>query len=731
MGADGNWKDAAHWSGGLPFRPSQVTINGTEQTPAIVSVDQGDVLVSHIAVAETDGSRASLTLNGPALTVIGTMDIGKYTGSSGQFIVNSGSVFAGTFFLSGGGGPGQAGKGLLEIRDGKIVTKDIELGASAGSTCILHVVGSKASAIVAEDGLHIGVYNYLTLEKHPRPSKVELIFDVDAEGVTPIFTWGKTEGRVYFPVPDDKGNGLGSCQLQINLLAPPPSGDLLLIGAANPCRGIFTGLPEGAKVQSTFDGTVYEWTLTYHGGSNKCAITLTNRRVRAADGTTVRYTSREQAKRFTFDRSIVESAYRQLYRQVDAEQTPVVGKVPAFPGAQGYGAFTTGGRGGKIIFVTNLNDSGPGSLREALETKGPRTVIFRVGGIIETKGLSIHEPYITIAGQTAPGDGICIKKTESDGSAFELDGTHDVIIRFLRIRAGNNTGAFRGESFRAYNSDNFILDHCSCSWGNPETLSASGTVDRYTVQWSIISEGNDQQRHAFASVIGGDRSSWHHNLFAHMESRVPRWGDITVQCDFRNNVMYDWGGYCAYGDVRSLNYVNNYLRSGPSTKQKYFISDPKTPLPAALYVSGNLIVGHPAISEDNWKGVNANRSLQSATPFAAPPIPLQSAEEAFASVLKNAGAILPKRDSVDARAVSDAQNGSGHIINSEKDVGGWPAYASGTPPLDSTHDGIPDDWKRAHGLPLDASNVANRITSDGYTELESYLNSLVPDNLMK
>ena len=447
---------------------------------------------------------------------------------------------------------------------------------------------------------------------------------------------------------------------------------------------------------------------------------LTDPHVRTADGRTVRYTAGEQAKQFAFDRKPVESAYKQLYRQIDAEQSPEVGNVRAFPGAEGHGAFAVGGRGGRILQVTNLNDSGPGSLREAIETKGPRTVVFRVGGIIETKGLSIHEPYITIAGQTAPGDGICIKKTESNGSAFELDGTHDVVIRFLRIRAGNNTGAFRGESFRAYNSDNFILDHCSCSWGNPETLSASGTVDRYTVQWSIISEGNNLQRHAFASVIGGDRSSWHHNLFVHMESRVPRWGDITVQCDFRNNVMYDWGGYCAYGDVRSLNYVKNYLRSGPSTVQKYYISDPKTPLPEALYVNGNFIAGHPDISNDNWKGVNASKSLQSTTPFAAPPIPLQSAEEALVSVLKNAGAILPKRDPVDARAISDTQQGSGHIINSEKDVGGWPVYASGALVLDSGHDGIADDWKRAHGLSLNTP-VANQITSDGYTELESYL----------
>src|SRR5206468_8793403 len=177
----------------------------------------------------------------------------------------------------------------------------------------------------------------------------------------------------------------------------------------------------------------------------------------------------QKAKAFRFDRAVVESAYREFYRQVDAQQTSIGGGPLAFPGAEGCGAYAKGGRGGQVLFVTSLSDSGPGSLREAIETKGPRTVIFRVGGLIETKGLVVREPYLTIAGQTAPGDGICIKKTESDGTALELSGTHDVVIRFLRVRAGNNTGQFRAESFRATDSDNFIVDHCSCSWGNPQT----------------------------------------------------------------------------------------------------------------------------------------------------------------------------------------------------------------------------------------------------------------------
>ena len=283
------------------------------------------------------------------------------------------------------------------------------------------------------------------------------------------------------------------------------------------------------------------------------------------------------------------------------------------------------------------------------------------------------------------------------------------------------------DALRVYDSDNFILDHCSCSWGNPETLSASGSVDRYTVQWCIAAEGNNQQDHAFATILGGNRSSWHHNLFAHMRSRVPRWGDITVQCDFRNNVIYDWGSTAGYGDLRTLNYVNNYLRTGASTTQRppYFIIDPKVVLPASIFINGNLMAGEAEVCRDNWKGVQAERWLQSPTSFPAPPVQTQSAEEAFELVLQKAGATLPKRDSVDARIIAQARQGTGKIINSEQEVGGWPIYASGEAPVCTAGDGIPDDWKRARGLPLRDPNAGNAINADGYTELEVYLNSLV------
>lgn len=252
-GGGGDWQDTAMWGGTLPSRTGEARINGTHEKPSPVKLAGADVLVNHLSVGDGGNSLASLVLDGPSLTVSGAIDVGKYNGSDGRFVLKSGHLFLGTIFVSGGGGPGMRGRGNVEIEGGSLVTKDIELGVSAGCSSTVRVVGTKASGIVAEDGLHIGVYNYLHL-----------------------------------------------------------------------------------------------------------------------------------------------------------------------------------------------------------------------GGVIETKGLVIREPYITIAGQTAPGDGICIKKTQSGGDALQLSGTHDVILRFLRVRAGNNTGQFRCDTFRVYDSDNFIVDHCRAVGATPK-----------------------------------------------------------------------------------------------------------------------------------------------------------------------------------------------------------------------------------------------------------------------
>jgi hypothetical protein len=278
-GGPGNWEDAAMWGGTLPSQRTEARVSGTKEKPSEVTLTRADVLVSHLSIAESSSNVASLVLDGPSLTVSGSFDVGKYNGSDGRLVVKSGQVFGNVIFLSGGGGPGGRGRGTVEIPRGSVVRKDIELGASAGCSSTLHIVGSKATGIVAEDGLHIGVYNYLDLEKEPLPSASELIFDLDAAGVTPIFTWGKTEGCVNFPVPDEKRNGVGTCRLRINLVAVPPSGDILLIGCEKPCHGGFTGLAEGGAVRANYDGKVYEWKLTYRGGPTGCDIMLTEPRV--------------------------------------------------------------------------------------------------------------------------------------------------------------------------------------------------------------------------------------------------------------------------------------------------------------------------------------------------------------------------------------------------------------------------------------------------------------------
>src|SRR5262245_3130430 len=265
-GGSGNWEDAPSWGGTLPSRTAQARINGAQDKPSQVILAHTNALVNQLSVADGGNSRAAMILDGTSLTVIASIDIGKYTGSEGRLMVKSGHLFAGLIFVAGGGGPDLRSHGTIEIQGGTVVTKDIMLGNSSGGHSTLRIVGSKASAIAVEDYLSIGVYNYLELEKEPPPSATELIFDIDAEGVTPIFTWGKTEGRVTFPVPDNKGNGLGTCRLVLHLLAAPPSGDILLIGAPNKCKGQFTELAEGSTVRAEFENKTYEWKLTYRGG---------------------------------------------------------------------------------------------------------------------------------------------------------------------------------------------------------------------------------------------------------------------------------------------------------------------------------------------------------------------------------------------------------------------------------------------------------------------------------
>ncbi len=418
--------------------------------------------------------------------------------------------------------------------------------------------------------------------------------------------------------------------------------------------------------------------------------------------------------------------------------------LPAFPGAEGAGAQTVGGRGGRVIAVTNLDDSGPGSLRDACAQEGPRTVVFRVSGIIDLKGpLDIKNGRITIAGQTAPGDGICLR-----GGDVGVK-TDDVVLRYLRVRPGDLSGKeFDGISVS--NAHRIIIDHCSATWSVDEVLSVTGISDAVTVQWCIVAEAlrnsvHHKGAHSMGSLLRSENGtySFHHCLYAHNNTRNPRPGDNYdgspgVLLDFRNNVIYDWGGMCGYGaDERfRLNYVGNFLKAGPSTaadkrRTAFHVGGPGN----RVFLSGNVLDAFPEADGDNtlllaWpEKLSETERAAVIVPSAhdAASVATQPARDARAAVLNGVGATLPKRDAVDARIVEEVRNGVGRIIDSQREVGGWPEYASVPAPEDKDGDGMPDAWESAHGLnpddPLDGNADAN---GDGYTNLEKHLNSMVP-----
>jgi pectate lyase len=435
--------------------------------------------------------------------------------------------------------------------------------------------------------------------------------------------------------------------------------------------------------------------------------------------------------------------------------------VPAFPGAEGAGALTPGGRGGTVYEVINLNDSGPGSLREAIEADGPRIIIFRVSGIITLdKPLSIEHPFVTIAGQTAPGDGICLR-----GQTTEIN-THDVVVRYLRFRRGNLVD--RNDALGGYPTRNIIVDHCSASWGLDENLSLyrykkkmpdgrekKMPVENLTIQWCISSEALDLNNHAFGGTWGGKNCSFHHNLFACNTGRNPSigWGE---GFDFRNNVLFNWRHRTIDGGDGSsnVNIVANYFKPGPAVRGgriQYRIVMPQhldkfweENRPGKYYVADNFVVGNADVTADNWNGgvqfenVKSQEQLntlikrvRSRTPIPAVPITQQSAQEAYELVLAGAGATLPKRDPVDERIIESVRTGKvtfrNGIIMTPNDVGGWPRYNSTPAPVDSDHDGMPDQWETRFGLnPRDPSDGPADMDKDGYTNVEEWLNGTDP-----
>lgn len=432
----------------------------------------------------------------------------------------------------------------------------------------------------------------------------------------------------------------------------------------------------------------------------------------------------------------------------------------AFPGAEGYGKYTVGGRGGRVLTVTNLNDSGAGSFRDAVEQKGPRIVVFAVDGTIELKSpLRINNDSITIAGQSAPGDGICLKDYPLVVNAS------NVIVRYIRVRVGDRHKLDSdGLGGGRYGQKNVILDHLSVSWSIDECLSIYKT-ENLTVQWCLVAHSlntsvHTKGSHGFGGIWGGYKATFHHNLLANHASRNPRFSSVdgTKWVDYRNNVVYNWGFKSAYGGGHhgEINMVNNYYKPGPAS-QHHRLLDVAEDGTGRYYVAGNVMEGDEAVTKDNRSAVADRagkryvRHQRSApldsgiSPEAVPvpgeecasclvnaPFPYEPINEdtpvvAYRRVLASVGCSF-SQDVYDKEVLRQVKEGLGTfgtngIINSQEDVGGWPALNAGKVPVDSDGDGMPDTWEIRHGLdPKDASDSSTCMIDKEYTNIEVYLN---------
>ncbi|WP_444855421.1 pectate lyase family protein [Sphingosinicella sp.] len=418
--------------------------------------------------------------------------------------------------------------------------------------------------------------------------------------------------------------------------------------------------------------------------------------------------------------------------------TPASAETLAFPGAEGAGRLAAGGRGGAVLRVTNLADSGPGSLRAAVEAHGPRTIIFDVDGTIRlASDLVIREPRITIAGQSAPGGGIAL------ADATLIVRADDVVIRHLRVRRGGRAPG-EGDSIWIERGRRIILDHVSASWSIDETLSASSRYpngDGYydlTVQWSIIAESlrrshHSEGEHGYGSLIRGGhgaRVSFHHNLWAHHVARMPRPGnyngpEVDSQgplMEFRSNLFYNWGrGFAGYDEDEaariSYAFIDNAYISGPDSGGQLAFRE-RNRL-ARAWFAGNSMNG--VIPADPWSLVTGTipEGYRLPSPPDIAPVASDPAPSAYERVLAHAGAW--PRDSADARVAASVRTRSGRHVDSQQEVGGWPELAAGRPAPDRDGDGMPDAWERAHALdPARPDGNADR-DGDGMTNLEDWL----------
>lgn len=641
-GGRGDWMDATRWSRGVPDTFSRARVRA--QSDLRLSQTAGPIGVGLLKLGTERGDRVRLEIaGGDLVSRRDYIHVGEADDSCAEIVLAEGGLHGVSALYLGGSGEKRAGacRAVLRIRGGSLLCRYATIGWGQRAEATLSIEGSRPAAVHVIDYLAMGVP-----VRGREPSVSTLAFTLDERGVTPITIPSRRTGlRLSRTVEKNQ------CRLEVALSAVPPRDDVTLVAANLPTVGTFDDLPEGGEVRAEHGGRSYRWTLTYRGGRSGCDVVLTKVRGHASNAPPTRCRD-------------IPCAPDPLWRTMaECETAAEPAAPPAFEGAEGFGRHAAGARGGRTVPVENLNDAGPGSFRAAVQASGARVVDFRVGGTIELQSpIVIAEPYLTVNGESAPGGGVTFA-----GDGFVVR-THDVILRHFRIRPGDGTDDTDALSF--HDAQRCIADHLSVSWGTDEVLSVTGLSDAITIQWCLISEGLNREQHGFASVAGGDRVTWHHNLFAHHVSRVPRFAGI-VRADFRNNVLYNWGHTAGYGEFERVNYVANYLKPGPSTTQRppLIHRGDETVGGGCLYLEGNVILGSESAARDNWSAVGFDHRARAARPFPAPPVRTDTAQAAYERVLREVGAVPSRRDATDARVVREVRQGAGRVIERVGDVG--------------------------------------------------------------
>lgn len=662
MSHSGDWTNTTLWSKGLPDPYKHVEVHGV----SVIRIPPGAYPIANLQIGKDCGDHSRVEIEGGRVVLLqDPMDLGSETGSSGELILKDGALHncVDTYVGGGIGAPGHATRGSLVISGGSYLGRTLILGTGWGAQSFLGIEGTAPSAV------HVLQYFYVTAhaDADGAPGMATLSFTLDERGVTPITIQSTHDGLRI--IKDAKSH----CRLQIALKTIPPREDVTLVFSHVPIVGAFDDLPEGSEVRAEYEKRTYRWQITYRGGVSGHDLVLKNKCEYDPGAPVTHVRPPPEIPRPLW-------ADYPLYPPFAPGDTQ-----PAFAGAEGFGAFTPGGRGGQTVEVTNLNDDGPGSLRAAVGMPGPRVIVFKVGGVITLKStLHLVEPFITIDGQGAPSPGIMLRNY-----GIEVR-THDVVLRHFRVRVGDDNihledpkareiyYASAGEHALYFieGARNCIADHLSLSWSTTKVATISKMSDLITLQWCILSEGLNFADHGLGLALGQGRLTIHHNLLAHNQSRNPRFGTL-VNCDFRNNVIYDWGDTAGCGEFDRVNYVGNYLKPGPSTRRamRLFHDGVDVIMPHTLFLEDNLLEGNSAVNRDNWLGVGYDRATyQSSQPFVAPKVTTDTAISAYENVLNRAGATLPRRDEVDERIVKETRAGTGHIIKWVKDAGGWPDF---------------------------------------------------------